>query len=250
MPHPTVLAIQHVRCEGLGIIAAALRAKGLVIRRIQVFDDRPVPESAGGAVGLIVMGGPMGVGDGGRYPWLRSEMRLMEDALRRGLPVMGVCLGSQVLASVLGSKVRPGRVREIGWHKVRLSPAASRDRLFRGLPQAFEALHWHTDVFNPPPGSEVLASSDQTRVQAFRHGDRAYGLLLHLEVGLGDVRGMLRSFGREAEMAGSSRQRILDDSKLFLPGAVALGRQVFRRWASLCADMRGEKPVISPMPSG
>src|ERR1700722_11023670 len=111
-----------------------------------------------GAGGLIVMGGVEAVYQLDRYPHLRPEMALIENALKAGRPVLGVCLGSQLLAAALGANVRRAVHKEIGWFPVRLRPEAGNDRLLRGLPQEFVACHWHSDIFNLPVGATALVS--------------------------------------------------------------------------------------------
>src|SRR5260370_32305389 len=113
--------------------------------------------------GLIVVGGPRGVYQNDRYPWLRDEMRLIEDAMKLNLPVLGVCLGAQILAATLGAKVeRNPNGKEIGWHPIWLSDSANDDRLMRGLPASMTPFHWHGDIFQPPPRPPSLSPSDNT----------------------------------------------------------------------------------------
>jgi GMP synthase (glutamine-hydrolysing) len=119
----------------------------------------------------------MGVYDAPRYPFLSAEMRLIEDALRRDKAVLGVCLGSQLLAAALGAQVVKGRQKEIGWHPVNLSPDAVSDPVWYQVAPSFMALHWHGDVFNLPAGAISLASSALTEYQAFRYGRSTYGFL-------------------------------------------------------------------------
>jgi GMP synthase-like glutamine amidotransferase len=134
--------------------------------------------------GIVAMGGPMGVGDGAEHPWLAGERALLAIAVARGLPVLGVCLGSQQLAAALGAEVRRGPEQEIGLGRVELTPEGRADPVLGpaadgpGLP----VVHWHGDTFDVPPGAARLASSDLYPNQAFRAGSRAYGLQFHVEV--------------------------------------------------------------------
>ncbi|HJU12383.1 MAG TPA: type 1 glutamine amidotransferase, partial [Candidatus Binataceae bacterium] len=168
-----IWVLQHHPVENLGGIADALEEAALAWQYVRVFDRAPIPADMKGAGGLIVMGGPESVYQLDRYPYLRDEMRLIESALREQKPILGVCLGAQLLAAVLGATVKRGDHREIGWFPVKLSEAAGDDRLMRGLPEKFMAAHWHSDVFDLPEAAVALASSERTAVQAFRFGDKA-----------------------------------------------------------------------------
>src|SRR5262249_28104091 len=149
----TVLVLQHEQVEGLGTIAESLSDAGVTPRYSRAHAGEPVPRELGSAAGLIIMGGPMGVYDADRYPFLRDEMRLIEKALASGAPVLGICLGSQLLAHTLGADVKPSGGKEIGWYQVRLTAAGQEDPLWRGIPSAFTAFHWHGDLFALPQGS-------------------------------------------------------------------------------------------------
>src|SRR5262249_22554762 len=139
----------------------------LSARYVRSFAGKPVPQTLDDA-GLIVMGGPMGVYEADRYPFLRQEMALIERAVGDGKPVLGVCLGSQLLAAALGADVYKGPQKEIGWYPITLSEAGARDRLLAGVPRTFIGYSWHGDVFAVPPGATGLASSELTACQAFR----------------------------------------------------------------------------------
>ena len=233
MPGIEVCVLRHVACEGIGTIADALRDRAIGWREICTHDGDAVPVEIGDASGLIVMGGPMGVYDTDRYPFLRDEMHLIKDALRREVPVLGICLGSQLLASVLGATVRGGKQKEIGWYPVSLTDVAAVDGLWKGMGPSFMAFHWHGDVFDLPRGAIPLASSDLTECQAFRHGAHAYGLLFHMEVTDASIGGMVETFEEELTEEGLGGARILQATSQHLPGLQAIGSEVYGRWSDL-----------------
>lgn len=239
-----VTVLQHVAVEGPGTIADALRAHGLAERRVRVHEGDPVPGSAADMAGLVVMGGPMGVADAPRLPYLRDELRLLGAALRAEVPVLGVCLGSQLLAAALGAVVAPGPAKEIGWFPVSRTPAAAADALFAGAPDRFTAFHWHGDVFALPAGATSLAASEQTACQAFRWGRAAWGLLFHLEVDAAAVGRMVGAFPDELAAAGGDPDAVLAAAERHLPPLAAVGRDVFGRWAALARQRALTAPPL------
>ncbi len=217
-----VTVLQHVAPEGLASIQDALDARQIGSETVRIFGGQPVPQVLE-SDGLIVMGGPMGVYD--PLAHLRDEQRLIESALKQTKPVLGVCLGSQLLASVLGAAVRPSGRQEIGWHKV----TARKDPLWEGIPEAFQALHWHGDIFDLPSGATPLASSAMTEQQAFQHG-RALGLLFHLEVTEPAIAGMAAAFPDDLAKVGLNQSQLIDQSRAHLPALREIGAKVFGRW--------------------
>jgi GMP synthase (glutamine-hydrolysing) len=187
------LILQHLDREGPDLIAEVCAARGLdlELRRLDLGDEVP-PELAPDNL-LIVMGGPMGVSDVAdpRYPFLRREVELLRSVLRYGQPVLGVCLGAQLLAYAAGARVFPNRRPdghgvprpwpEVGFGEVRLVDQAS-EAVLAGLPSPLPVLHWHGDTFDIPAGAVRLAESDACPNQAFRIGRRAFGLQFHVEV--------------------------------------------------------------------
>jgi GMP synthase (glutamine-hydrolysing) len=238
---PTAFALQHHPCETLGAIADALSAAGITAQSIRTFAGEPVPEAMDDAVALIVMGGPMGVYEYARYPFLRREMRLIEQALRAKKPVLGVCLGSQLLAAALGATVKAGAQKEIGWYPVTLTPSAGEDPLWQGLEAGFTAFLWHGDVFPLPQGAVRLASSALTDIQAFRHGGCAYGLLFHLEVTEAMIRGMVSAFSEELRQAHVDGDEIIASAPAHLATLRRIGASVFQRWTRLIGQRSGER---------
>ncbi|MGH9450617.1 MAG: type 1 glutamine amidotransferase [Terriglobia bacterium] len=228
-----VIVLQHAECEMPGLIAEALERKGFLPQTVRTFAGGAPPKEVGDAAGLVIMGGPMGVYEYERYPFIRGEMRLIENALREDTPVLGVCLGSQLLASTLGASVRRGKQKEIGWHRVTLSESSQRDSLLSGLDQSFMACHWHGDIFDSPANSTALASSEMTACQAFRYGANAYGFLFHMETTPAVLRGMVATFADELKQEGLEGGEIVREAEEHLPGLQKIGRQVFERWAEL-----------------
>lgn len=227
-----VLVLQHIAPETLGTIVDALELKGVSVQYIRVFQDEPVPKGMDGAAGLIVMGGPMAVRDQGRFPYLQDEMHLIEQAIKADKPVLGICLGSQLLASLLGARVTAVK-KEIGWSPVQLSPQAQQDPLWAGTPASFTAFHWHGDIFDLPPGAVSLASSETTQHQAFRHGTRAYGFLFHLEMTENMIREMIRTFSEELLEQNLDGGWLIQKGGEYLPVMEKIGASVFGRWAGL-----------------
>jgi GMP synthase (glutamine-hydrolysing) len=228
-----IYILQHHPVEDLANIADALEGTALAWQYVRVDKGQSVPASMKGAGGLIVMGGPMGVYQTDRYPWLRDEMRLIEDAMKSNLPVLGVCLGAQILAATLGAKVeRNPNGKEIGWHPIRLSDSAKDDRLMRGLPATMTPFHWHGDIFELPPGAASLASSDKTPCQAFRHGDKIYGLQFHFEVTGEGVAAMADAFAKDLARENIPADRMIAQAAEYLPPLEKISETVFTRWAS------------------
>lgn len=230
---PRVLALQHVAAEPPSGIATALECAGAELVVVRIDQGEPVPGSLAEADGLVVLGGPMGVSKSDRYPNLRDEMRLIEEAVRSGLPLLGICLGSQLLASVLGAPVTTGDQKEIGWYPVTIEKAAEGDPLFGSLPDSFVAFHWHGDVFALPAGAVPLARSQQTRHQAFRFGPAAYGLLFHLEVTARQVESMTAAFEDEVIEGGQTADALRDGVTRFGSRLEELAGLVFGQWAAL-----------------
>jgi len=174
------IVLQHVAWEGPGIIVRQAKSRGLDVEVRRLDREDEIPE-ADHVDGLVVMGGPFGAYEEDSFPFLAKECRLLAAAVRRGSPVLGVCLGAQLLAKALGCKVFPGHGAEVGFGSIALTQAGQQDPLFAGIGNVLPAFHWHGDTFTLPEGAVLLASSQMYTQQAFRFGSRAYGLQFHLE---------------------------------------------------------------------
>lgn len=228
-----VWVLQHVNCETLGTITDALQALGIRHEYVRTFKGEPVPKEMGDGAGLIVMGGPMGVYEQNACPFLADEIHLIEKALSAQKPILGVCLGSQLLAAALGAAVRKGERKEIGWYPVALTDACKSDPLWKGIEATFTAYHWHGDIFDLPHAAISLASSTLTKHQAFRYGRSAYGFLFHMEVTPAMIRDMVETFDGELREAKVDGAEILDRTADYLPRLHTIGQLVFQRWAGV-----------------
>ncbi len=172
--------LQHVDFEGPGTIADWASSRGHEMTGIDP-GTGGFPQAAEVDV-LVILGGPMSVGDERRFPWLAEEKRFIREVIDHGALVLGICLGAQLLSEALGGQVYRNPEREIGWYSVERTSDGADSRAFGGLPQRFEALHWHGDTFSVPPGGVCLARSAATENQAFEsRGGRLVGMQFHLE---------------------------------------------------------------------
>ncbi len=186
------VVLQHLEREGPGLIADLARRRGLGVEILRLDLGVQVPGTLPAGDILVVMGGPMGVGEieDPRYPYLARETALLRGRLAAGLPVLGICLGAQLLAHAAGARVYPNLrpdetgmlrpVREVGFGEVRLTDRA-REAVLTGLGETLLVLHWHGDTFDLPDGAVHLASSPLCANQAFRIGHKAFGLQFHIE---------------------------------------------------------------------
>ena len=177
-----VFCIRNDRYDNLGIAPSALEASGVAVERLDGFnrDIRwPKLEEIGG---LIVFGGEMNVDEIEAHPYLLGERELMTEAVRRGIPALGICLGAQMLARALGASVHRAPVRELGFRPVRLTAAGRGDPLLTNFGANPCVFQWHEDTFDLPAGTESLATGAEVANQAFRYGDLAWGVQFHFEV--------------------------------------------------------------------
>lgn len=170
--------LQHVPFEGLGFMQPWLEAAGCEISCTRPYESADFPALDAFDL-LIIMGGPMSVNDEAALPWLAPEKAFVKSAIQAGKRVLGVCLGAQMIASAMGARVYPNRVKEIGWLPVKATNAVE-DGLFR-FPRSVDVFHWHGETFDLPPGAVRLAYSEACPNQAFQLGRSVIGLQFHLE---------------------------------------------------------------------
>ena len=236
MRSPGVLVVQHATWEGPGLVGRALEARGIPWHALTVLDDAdPELPDVASLGGLVVMGGGMGALDDAQHPGLAAERRLLATATEAGVPVLGVCLGMQLLAVALGGELHSGAGREVGFAPVALTGAGIRDPYL--YPLSVDAtpdpsvVHWHSDAVDAPPGAVVLASSDVTPVQAFRVGS-AVGLQFHLELDHPMLRTWLDVPDMAADLVPGEAERLSGDAVERFPSLVPRALVCFSAFAA------------------
>ncbi len=177
-----ILVCQHVGYEPLGTLNPLLKEHGFRLRYVNFARFPETKPSPIGYDALIVLGGPMSTYQKQDFPHLRHEIRMIELALKQDIPILGICLGAQLIAEALGAKVRANTVKEIGWYPIQLSDEAKQDPVFQFFRNPEWVFQWHGDTFDLPEGACHLASTSSCFQQAFRYGSKVYGLQFHLEV--------------------------------------------------------------------
>ena len=185
-----ILSLMHVPFEDAANLGVWAAQRGHTVEAVHVYAGQALP-AAGDVDGVFVMGGPMNIYEQAEHPWLAAEKCLLAECVEAGKILLGVCLGAQLLADVLGGKVMQNAQKEIGWYEVTRTEAAGRSPLADVLPERFWAFHWHGDTFAIPPGATLLASSQACANQAFLYGDRILGLQFHLEYTADSIEKML-----------------------------------------------------------
>jgi GMP synthase (glutamine-hydrolysing) len=228
-----LLVFQHVRHEGLGNLNPLLKAAGFQIDSVNFSREPEAKPTLNGYDGLVVLGGPMAIYEADKYPNLSLEAKLIEGAAKDGLPVLGICLGAQLIAKALGARVYPSGIKEIGWYDLSPTPNAKDDPLFRHMGLTEKVFQWHGDTFDLPTEAVLLASSSLCRNQAFRYRNNIYALQFHLEIDGAIVDSWLN--------AAENRREITSLKSYIDPNAIrAETPQYLGRLGELCNQVFGE----------
>ena len=225
--------VQHVASEGPGVFGRWLSDDGVPTRLIRPFAGERLPRSMAQCRGLVVLGGPMHVDEVERYPWLTDEVRVIRQAVAAERPVLGICLGAQLIAKAHGARVWRGSTPEVGWLEVEDTDASRQDGLFAAFPQRYTVFQWHGDTCDLPKDAVHLARSPAYPHQAFRLGDRVYALQYHLEVTPAIVEEWLSH--DDPLLTGIDVPATRRETPVRAPTMEILARQFYSCWRTLLA---------------
>jgi GMP synthase (glutamine-hydrolysing) len=234
-----VLVFQHVAHKILGTLNPALKERGLRIRYVNFDRDAEVVPAIDKYNGLIILGGHMGVYEAEKYKHIKVEMQLIEEALKKNIPILGICLGSQMLAQVLGSEVRKSSEKEIGWHDINLTQEGEKDSLLSHFKKTEKIFQLHGDTFDIPQSAVHLAESNMFPGQAFRYGEKVYGLQYHLEVDRAMIHRWLENKNNQQAINSSNGKFSIEQIRLeteeYITHSMDLSRKTFDNFIDLFA---------------
>ncbi|MGE4133575.1 MAG: type 1 glutamine amidotransferase [Bdellovibrionales bacterium] len=232
-----IMVFQHVAHEPLGTLNAMLKNEGFRLRYVNFERHPDFQADLSDYNGLVVLGGPMGVYEANKFPHLKMELKAIEQAFKLNIPVLGICLGAQLIAKALGAPVRKAKHREIGWYPIHLTGKGAGDQFFNGYKNGESVFQIHQDEFEPPLGAHHLATSELIPGQAFRYGDRVYGIQFHLEVDRPMIeRWMKRKEHREIILNSNGvhdLDQIQADTERFISRSIKLSELSFGQFIKL-----------------
>ncbi len=239
--------VRHEDPDYLGLGADALMAAGLDLEYVDVWRVEALP-AAGDIAAMVLLGGSMGVADRDRFPFLAIGLELIRDCLQQGVPMLGLCLGAQLLATAAGGRVTRAPGRSIGFLPVARTTSAASDPLFRGWCATDRVFRWHEDTFTLPPGAELLMDADGVPNQAFRVGTCAWGVQFHMELDrplleawIGSSSDSLRAVWK------ADPQDLLDGAATWLSHQQAHARETFSAFAEVVGRReRAQRPGFAP----
>jgi GMP synthase-like glutamine amidotransferase len=235
-----VLAIVQQRDAGPGVFAEAIRERGDQLDEWVLPEGGPPPADPLGYDAVFTLGGAMNVDEAGEHPWLTDELALLRELLAAEVPLLGLCLGGQLVAAAAGAK--PGRAPrpEIGWHRVELTPEGLEDPLLRALAPGFEAFQWHSYEFPLPPGAVALARSEIS-LQSCRIGERAWAIQFHPEVSRTDALAWIDDYRSDPDAVriGVDPVALRTETEAKIGAFNELGRDLCHRWLEVAGGFAG-----------
>ena len=229
----SILFVQHVKNEGPGNFTRVLYEHDIPFQTLKTFSPVSFVLPAD-CRGVILLGGPMNVDDESDYPFLAEEKAFIKELIQKGMPLLGICLGAQLIAQAAGGRVYQADEKEFGWYGVELTEDGERDSLFQGFPRWYEVFQWHEDTFSIPPRGKKLVTTAGCPNQGFKVGTRCYGIQFHLEADATMINGWLQSAiealpasrsGKIREETGLKEQECLVLGETLLLNFLELGKQ-------------------------
>ncbi len=204
-----VFYLQFIDIEGPETLAMSLQEKGCSADIIKLYEGQSLPDGLDGINAVVCLGGPMNVYEEDKYPYLKEVDIFIKEVLKKKIPYLGLCLGSQLLAKASGGKVVKSPVEEIGWYKARLLD----DPLFKDVDGLLDVFHWHGDMFAPSPDARLIATGDGCPNQAFRVGANAYGLQFHVEITRESIDNWSKAYSPDQEERCKEMLKVYDTIK-------------------------------------
>ena len=220
------LILEHEESEDSGIFQSVLLERGCFFKRIKLFSGQAIPDTKNVA-GVLIMGGPMNVYEESAYPFLAEEDRFLKHCFCNAVPVLGICLGAQLIAKAADAKINKAPEKELGWYEVRLTAAGLRDPLLEGCAKTFPVFQFHEDTFDIPPDAVHIIEAPVCPHQGFRMGNTVYGLQFHFEA----TREMIADWVADQ---GENRTKILEDTEQNIASCHRQGKEFFVKFLSLC----------------
>jgi len=226
-----IIVLQHAAWEILGTLNILLKEAGHRIKYVNFARDPLYKVSLEGYDSLVLLGGPMNVDEEKKYPHLTHEIHLIEEALKKKIPTLGICLGAQLIAKTLGATVRKNPAKEIGWHPITLTDNGKKSPYFEGYAETETLFHWHGDTFDIPAGATHLALSPLCNNQAFSYGENTLALQFHLEVDKTMIKRWLHVPSMREEFLACHPEKdevsFLIESKQYLPPLQSMSQKTF-----------------------
>lgn len=244
-----ILVFQHVAHEPLGVLDPMLRDAKHRVRYVNFFREPDARPNLDNYKGLIVLGGPMNVDELDKYPHLQTEIELIQDALKRDIPILGICLGAQLIAYALGADVYKADGLEVGWYPLTRNAEGKKDKLIQHFENEEMIFQWHGRTYDTPKDAVNLISSEICPNQAFRYGDKVYGFQFHIEVTEPVIERWLNLPAHEADLQQCGKIESIETEKEltqeYLPHSMQLAEKVFSEFLALLPQVEKQTVLSS-----
>ena len=234
---PNLLVIRHEPCSSIGMLETAVKSAHVPLRYLDISQGEMLSEPLSHYSHIVILGGAISAYEDDRYPFLKAEFKLLETAIAQGIPLLGICLGSQILARVLGANVYRGELgREAGWCDLRLTERGQQDVLFQGFPNQFKVFESHQDTFDLPPQCVHLAASDRYPNQSFCYNNTVWAIQFHLEMdehALLDCAAIIEQELEDSQIKETTLAQLLTEASAHSPLVAPLADRFMRQFLAV-----------------